>query len=69
MKYLKVSLLVGIEDSEWKSWDSSCDMTFGIAYLHQPEKHQYVLDHSDDFITDKRVDKLKYSLFTEEGGI
>lgn len=70
MKYLKVTILVGVEDDELAEWSEHADVTFFLAGLHDPSMHQYLIEH-DEFpeITESAAEKLKYSCFTEEGGV
>lgn len=67
MRYTKVTLLVQSPDES--SWDCGCDQTFSLAYLHQLDKGQYVIDHDRGTLDEEVASKKMYSVFTKEGGI
>lgn len=71
MKWMTVTVLVGIEDEEAATWGSGCDQTFGVGYLHKPEEHQYVVGHTRGFLvlSAPEIEELKTSTFDEGGGI
>lgn len=77
MKYLKATVLVGIDEKEIETWSEHADVTFCLARLfHSPEEHMYLIDHStgcshcgEDLFTEEQVKDLKYSVITEEGGV
>lgn len=70
MKYLKATVLVGFEDDEVAEWSEHADVTFGIAGLHCPALHQYLIDH-DEYpdITEEEAAKMMFKCFTPEGGV
>ena len=69
MKYRKVALIVGITEDESKEWDSQCDEIFHgpCGKLHDPENNWYVVEYDD--CTKEELDKVKYDVFDEYGGI
>lgn len=70
MKYIKCTVLVGIPDEEWDTYSEGVDITFhGVGHFHNPEKYQFLIQHDNIPCSQSYVDKVKYSIFTEEGGI
>lgn len=69
MKYYYVNVLVEVPDDEHEQWDASCDETFYMAHVHDPENGFYVTDYHQVVVWPNDVARLKTKIFTEEGGI
>ena len=72
MKYLKATILVGFPEDEIAEWSEHADVTFSLAFLHEPDAvhPSYLIDH-DEYpeITEKEAKKLFYKCFTKDGGV
>lgn len=70
MKYFRCEVMVGIPEEDYASFSEHADVTFAIANkVHDPDNDTYLLNHSYEVVCYEKVEELKYSVITKEGGI